>query len=231
MPKKITVAIDGWSSCGKSTLARDLANELDYIYVDSGAMYRGVTYFALENGLINNEKVDEHKLIKNLNKISLVFQKNKNADSPELFLNGKNIEAKIRSGNVPKFVSEIAKIKEVREFLVKLQRKMGENGGVVMDGRDIGSVVFPNAELKLFITAEKEIRVNRRYQELKRKGENITIADVRENLAMRDKMDTERKESPLIQTEDAIVLDNSTLNQKEQLKLAMSYVKKILGII
>lgn len=223
---KITIAIDGWSSCGKSTLAKDLAKELGYIYIDSGAMYRGITLYALENDLIKNGEVQQKELIDKLIEIKLDFKKEEGKSTPSLFLNDKNVESKIRSGEVPKFVSQVAQIKEVRVYLVDLQRKWGEVGGVVMDGRDIGSVVFPNAELKLFITAKPEIRAKRRFDELTQKGENISLEEVKENLSMRDKMDTERKESPLIQTDDAVVIDNSELNQKEQLEVALVYARE-----
>ena len=223
---KITIAIDGWSSCGKSTLAKDLAKELGYIYIDSGAMYRGITLYALENNLIKNGEVQREELINKLNEIKLEFKKVEGKDTPSLFVDEKNVESKIRSGEVPKFVSKIAQIKEVRIYLVDLQREWGREGGVVMDGRDIGSVVFPNAELKLFLTAKPEIRAKRRFDELTQKSETVSLEEVKENLAMRDKMDTEREESPLIQTDDAIVIDNSELNQKEQLNVALSYAKE-----
>lgn len=227
--KSITIAIDGWSSCGKSTLAKDLAKKLNYIYVDSGAMYRGVTLFALRNGCIANNGVLTEKLIALLPEINLAFEKVKGFPSPVLQLNGENVEKEIRTGEVPNYVSEVATIKEVRKHLVSLQRKWGEKGGVVMDGRDIGSVVFPNAELKLFLTASPEIRADRRFKELKAKGEKITLEEVMENLKKRDKMDTERKESPLIKTADAVVIDNSDLTQSQQLELVLDYAEEIIN--
>lgn len=227
--KKITIAIDGWSSCGKSTLAKDLAKKLNYIYVDSGAMYRGITLYALRNNLINDGVVNQDQLIELLPELELAFKKLKGFTSPVLHLNGENIESKIRSGEVPKNVSEIATIREVRQFLVKLQRKWGEQGGVVMDGRDIGSVVFPNAELKLFLTASPEIRADRRHKELTTKGEKISFEEVMLNLSKRDKMDTERKESPLLKTADAIEVDNSDLTQSQQLELVLDYAEEIIN--
>jgi cytidylate kinase len=226
--KKITIAIDGWSSCGKSTLAKDLAKKLNYIYVDSGAMYRGVTLFALKNGLIKNDNVDQEKLIQRLPDLQLEFKMLQGHKHPLLHLNGENVEKELRTGDVPKYVSKIATIKEVRHFLVDLQREWGEQGGVVMDGRDIGSVVFPRAELKLFLTAAPEIRADRRYKELKSKGEKISLEEVVENLAQRDKMDTERKESPLIKTADAVVVDNSNLTQSQQLELVLDYADEVI---
>lgn len=228
MKNKITIAIDGWSSCGKSTLAKDLAKKLNYIYVDSGAMYRGVTLFALKNGFIENGEIDEEKLIDHLPKLNLEFKMLQGHKHPILHLNGKNVEKELRTGEVPKNVSKIATIKEVRKFLVQLQRKWGDQGGVVMDGRDIGSVVFPNAELKLFVTAAKEIRADRRFKELLSKREKITLEEVEQNLEQRDKMDTERKESPLIKTADAIVIDNSDLTQSQQLELVLDYANEVI---
>ena len=227
MRDKITVAIDGWSSCGKSTLAKDLAKELNYIYVDSGAMYRGVTLFALNQGWVDNDAINKDKIIDALENLSIRFQQNKKG-TPDLLLNGENVEEEIRTLRVSQHVSKVAEIKEVRSFLVDQQRVMGEDGGVVMDGRDIGSVVFPNAELKLFITADVEIRAQRRYDELKSKGDDITIEEVRQNLKERDHLDSTRDESPLIQTDDAVVIDNSKLTQQEQLIKALELVKKRL---
>lgn len=228
MENKITIAIDGWSSCGKSTLARALAKELDYIYVDSGAMYRGVALYALKQGWISSSHTDKAKIIDNLNKIQLVFE-SKNLGKSDLFLNSKNVEKQIRNIEVSNVVSSVATIKEVRKHLVNLQQKLGASGGVVMDGRDIGSVVFPDAELKLFITADVDIRAKRRFDELQSKGENVSLEEVKTNLKMRDELDSTRKESPLIQTKDAIVLDNSNLTPEEQLEIALSLVKERLN--
>lgn len=227
--KRLTIAIDGKSSCGKSTLAKALAKELNYIYVDTGAMYRGVTWFALEKKWIDDKKTDEQQIITSLKTIDLQFHFVNDSNKASLFVNGENVEQAIRSIHVAQFVSKIAAIKEVRTHLVALQRKMGEHGGVVMDGRDIGSVVFPNAEVKFFLTASPEIRAQRRFDELKAKGEQVSYDEVFSNLAMRDELDSSRKESPLIQTADAIVLDNSNLTEEEQLSYALNFVKNKLA--
>lgn len=220
------VAIDGFSSCGKSTLARELAKQLHYVFIDSGAMYRGITLYALRNNCVNGKELDRGKLIQELDHIQLSFRLNPETQKPELHLNGENVEHEIRTPKVASQVSQVATIKEVRAKLVDQQREMGKNGGVVMDGRDIGSVVFPNAELKLFITAEIETRVQRRYLELKEKGLNTDKEEVKANLLERDRIDSTRKESPLIQTEDAVVIDNTHLSRSEQLELALELVEK-----
>lgn len=227
MKQKITIAIDGYSSCGKSTLAKELAKELQYVFIDSGAMYRGVTLFALENKWIDGDNVNQKKLILALPEIQLNFKLNSETKSPELYLNGKNVSKEIRTPKVSAHVSLVASIKEVREKLVASQREMGKKGGIVMDGRDIGSVVFPNAELKLFVTASADVRTERRYEELIFKGVSITKEEVKANLLKRDKIDSTRKESPLIQTKDAIILDNTHLDREEQLKVALELVSKI----
>lgn len=229
MKDKITIAIDGWSSCGKSTLAKALAKSLSYVYVDSGAMYRGVALYAIQNDLVNDESINSDEIVAKLSELSIRFKKNEEG-TPDLMLNGQNVEDKIRTLAVSQQVSKVAAIKEVRSFLVDQQRKMGEEGGVVMDGRDIGSVVFPDAELKLFITADPEVRAQRRYKELKEKGDDITIEEVRQNLQHRDHLDATREESPLIQTDDAIVIDNSSLTPEEQLKKARNIVKNKLVV-
>jgi len=224
LEKKITIAIDGYSACGKSTLAKDLAKELGYIFVDSGAMYRAVSLFALRNKAIIDGEVDTNKLIPLLPKIELNFITENGCDS--LFLNGENISNEIRENHVASIVSKVAAVKDVRQRLVSAQQKMGEKGGIIMDGRDIGSVVFPNAELKIFVTAKPEVRVLRRFNELSSKGITTTIEEVRKNLEERDYMDSHREESPLIQVEDAIVLDNSNLSKEEQLSLVIKWVKE-----
>ncbi len=226
MKRQITIAIDGFSSCGKSTLAKELANQLGYLFVDSGAMYRGVTLFALQNNLISNNDIDINGLLKELPSIELHFELN-DTKTPELFLNNINVESEIRTPVVSTFVSQIARIKEVRIKLVEEQRKMGEKGGVIMDGRDIGTVVFPNAELKLFITANIDIRTERRFQEMINKGMETTKEAVEKNLTQRDFIDSNREESPLKQAKDAILIDNSHLTRQEQLDLALSYVQKV----
>jgi CMP/dCMP kinase len=222
--RNITIAIDGYSSCGKSTLAKALAKALGYIYVDSGAMYRGVALFALRKGWVNSYAANVEQIISAIEDIDLRFEMNADGQ-PELFLNGERVEREIRTLDVSNVVSRVAPIKEVREHLVSLQRRMGEQGGVVMDGRDIGSIVFPQAELKLFVTAAPEIRAQRRFKELSDKGENITLAEVADNLNERDRLDTTRKESPLVQVNDAVVLDNSNMTRKEQLQWAIQQAK------
>jgi cytidylate kinase len=225
----ITIAIDGYSSCGKSTLAKALAAVLSYTFIDSGAMYRGITLFALQQGLIKTEEegVDEQLLIEALKSISIEFKSVQDSTSKHLFLNGKDVEREIRAMEVASRVSSIASIREVREKLVAMQRELGKNGGIVMDGRDIGSVVFPEAELKIFVTAAPEVRAQRRYLELINKGDQVTLAEVTSNLAERDHLDTTRSESPLIQTPDARVLDNTNLTPQEQLELALSWVNEL----
>jgi cytidylate kinase len=227
--KPITIAIDGYSSCGKSTLAKALAKALNYTFIDSGAMYRGVTLFALQNKLIQDGVVDKKHLIERLDEINLSFIEVDGSDKRHLFLNNEDVEAMIRTMNVANHVSAIATIKEVRDKLVALQRKMSKNGGVVMDGRDIGSVVFPHAELKFFVTAHPEIRAKRRFLELTNQGKQVTIQEVAENLKKRDELDTNRSESPLIQVADAIELDNSNMTPEEQLTFALEKVKEIIN--
>lgn len=227
MKEKITIAIDGYSSCGKSTLARDLAQYLAYIYIDSGAMYRAVTLYALQNNNSTTDDVNTETVISILNKINLTFELNPQTSKPELFLNDKSVSNEIRSPRVSSVVSKISAIKEVRQKLVKEQRKIGTQGGIVMEGRDIGSVVFPHAELKLFITADTQTRVNRRYEELVNSGVMISREDVKSNLLERDRIDSTRKESPLTKTADAIELDNTNLTREEQLHQVLQLVKQI----
>lgn len=224
--KKITIAIDGFSSCGKSTLAKALAFELGYVFVDTGAMYRAVTLFCFRNGWVNKETVNKEAIITHLNQIEIHFERNKETSKLEIFLNNEVVEREIRTLEISSLVSKVASIKEVRQKLVIEQQKMGEKGGVVMDGRDIGSVVFPNAELKLFVTASPEVRTDRRYKELLVTEPDISREEIRLNLEERDYLDSTRTESPLIQTEDAVVLDNSDINQQEQLELALELVRE-----
>lgn len=228
---KIIIAIDGYSSCGKSTLARELAKELHYVFIDSGAMYRGITLFALQNNFIHNNDVDRGAIIRSLDQAELTFKLNSETKKNELYLNNVNVESVIRTPKVAAYVSRVATIKEVREKLVEEQRRMGSFGGIVMDGRDIGSVVFPNADLKLFVTADIEERVRRRYTELKDNGVETNKDEVRSNLLERDRIDSTRKESPLIQVDDAVVIDNTNLNRSEQLSLALSLVEKKTGTL
>ncbi len=225
--KKITIAIDGYSSCGKSTLAKDLAKVLNYSFIDSGAMYRGVALYCLNNNIIQNGSVNEKELIQNLDSIKLHFEYNPTSGKSDLYLNNQNVEDKIRTIEVAQVVSKVAAIKEVREQLVKLQQEFGAKGGIVMDGRDIGTVVFPNAELKLFITASEDIRTERRYLELTAKGENVSREEIKQNLLERDLIDTTRAESPLKKAQDASVIDNSNLTREEQLDLVLNMIRKI----
>jgi len=221
--KKLTIAIDGFSACGKSTLAKDLAKKLDYIFVDSGAMYRGVAFYCLENNLFANSEPLVEKIIENLNHIQLEF---KTIDQQSLlFLNDRNVSTEIRENAVANVVSKIATIKEVRQKLVAEQQKMGQKGGIIMDGRDIASVVFPNAELKLFVTADTKIRTQRRLYELKSKGIDSSFDEVAKNLEERDYMDSHRAESPLIQVADSTVLDNSNLNREEQVDWVLKLIE------
>lgn len=225
--KQITIAIDGYSACGKSTLAKDLAKKLSFIFIDSGAMYRGVTLYCLQNNLFDADSNPKQvEIIQALKNITLSFQLIN--DNNCLLLNGKNVEELIRGTEVAAVVSKVARIKEVRIKLVMEQQKMGTNGGIVMEGRDIGSVVFPNAELKFFITASIEIRAQRRFLELKSKGIEAKINEISSNLAERDLMDSSRKESPLIQVADAIVMDNSKLTREEQLDFVLNLVRNLV---
>lgn len=224
----ISIAIDGYSSTGKSTMARELAKQLNYRYIDTGAMYRGVTLWALQSGLFDS-KLDEQALIDSLDKLQLEFKHDRDQGKSVLYLNGEMVEDQIRSSKVADRVSEVATISEVRRFLVDQQRQMAQEGGVVMDGRDIASVVLPQADLKIFMTADPEVRAQRRFQELKSKGMSDSLSAVRHNLAKRDAMDTSREDSPLIQTEDARVLDNTEMSPAEQLHLALGWVREIEG--
>ena len=214
---KIIVAIDGHSSCGKSTIARALAAKLGYIFIDSGAMYRAVTLFALRNKLISDGDVNRQKLIDSLPEIKIEFRYNPELHKSEMFLDGENVEEEIRQLPVSQNVSPVATITEVRQAMVKLQRKLGENKGIVMDGRDIGTVVFPEAELKLFVTASTEIRAKRRFDELTAKGETVSFEEILKNIQERDRIDSSREVSPLRKADDALVLDNSYMSRKEQL--------------
>jgi cytidylate kinase len=226
--KKITIAIDGYSSCGKSTLAKALAAQLNYVFIDTGAMYRAVTLFLMRKELVTSSTLEIDKIISSLPEIKLHFERNSETKRLEMYLNDENVEEEIRKMEVSNLVSKVSTIREVRQKLVAEQQKMGENGGVVMDGRDIGSVVFPNAELKLFITASQEIRSRRRFDELTAKGENVTLHEISKNLIDRDYQDSNRTESPLIQTEDAIVIDNSEMSIDFQFNFVMKLVAKTL---
>lgn len=227
--KKITIAIDGYSSCGKSTLAKALAKKLGYVFIDSGAMYRGVTLFAIQEGIIQHGKVNEQELLSKLNEISLAFNFNSVSQHSDLYLNNVNVEHLIRQPEVASYVSKIAAISEVRAKLVHEQQVMGKSGGIVMDGRDIGTVVFPNAEVKFFVTALPEIRAERRFNELRENGNNtISLDEVKTNLILRDELDSTRTESPLVKADDAILIDTSELTREEQLNLALQEIEKRL---
>lgn len=225
---KIIIAIDGHSSCGKSTVAKDIAKRLNYAYIDTGAMYRSVTLFGLRNNLVKDGKVNEQGLINELKNINITFRFNPQKGSNETYLNGENIEEEIRQLTVSQNVSPVATIADVRKHLVILQQKMGDEKGIVMDGRDIGTVVFPNAELKIFMTASAEVRAQRRYDELTGKGEKVSFESIKANVIERDHIDENRDESPLRKAEDALLLDNSFLTPKEQLDWVLEKVATIL---
>ncbi|WPQ62520.1 (d)CMP kinase [Chitinophaga sancti] len=219
--KKIIITLDGYSSCGKSTLAKQLAAELDYVYIDSGAMYRAITLYFIQNRIDWNNPEEVAQALKN---IQLEFVYNPLTGLSEMNLNGENVEQLIREMLVAEKVSEVAAVGAVREFAVAQQQEMGKQKGIVMDGRDIGTTVFPHAELKIFMTAEAAIRVERRFKELYAKNKSITLHEVKENLELRDYIDTNREISPLRKAEDAIILDNSQLSPNEQLKLVLQWV-------
>lgn len=227
--KKITIAIDGYSSTGKSTLAKQLAKELAYVYVDSGAMYRAITLFAMQNGYINADAFDKQTLINSLPSIQLHFEFNAELGFAEMFLNDVNVEKEIRTLNVSNFVSKIAEVSEVRAKLVEQQQEMGKGKGIVMDGRDIGTVVFPNAELKIFMTASPETRAQRRYEELQAKGDTVTYEEVLKNVQERDYIDTHREDSPLVIADNAIEIDNSYLTREEQFAAVLELVEEVLN--
>lgn len=221
----IIVAIDGYSSCGKSTLAKALAARLHYSYIDSGAMYRAVTYYLMQHHI---DMADEKAVIAVLPDIHISFQHNKETEKTDTYLNDENVEDKIRTMEVSGKVSDVSKIKEVRKAMVAQQQRMGQEKGIVMDGRDIGTVVFPKAELKLFMTADIDVRVQRRFEEMKAKGMDVTMADVAQNLQERDRIDTTRAESPLRKANDALEIDNTYLTPKQQLDLAALYVRRVI---
>jgi len=221
--KKIIITIDGWSSCGKSTLARQMAEKLGYLYVDSGAMYRAITLYFLRNHIDWTDKKEVMKALKNIN---LQFIYNSDSQKSEIYLNDENVEYVIRDLVIAEKVSDIAAIREVREFAVAQQQKMGKQKGLIMDGRDIGTVVFPGAELKIFMIADNAVRVERRFRELYEKNPNITVEEVKNNLEMRDYIDSNREISPLRKADDAIVLDNTHISEQEQLQKALAWVKE-----
>ena len=215
--KKIVIAIDGFSSCGKSTFAKMIAARLGYIFIGTGAMYRAVTLYALENGAIQNGMVNEQKLKELLDRIAIKFRFNPQRGASDIYVDGEWVEGKIRTIEVSNLVSAVSQIPEVRTKLVAMQQEMGRDKGVVMDGRDIGTVVFPDAELKLFMTADPHIRALRRYEELREKGDNVSLAEIEQNIIDRDRADQSRAISPLRQAEDAVVLDNSYMTLEEQM--------------
>ena len=229
--KKITIAIDGFSSTGKSTLAKQLAKELEYVYVDTGAMYRAVAYFAMQNQFIGADFFDKKSLIESLPKIQLEFRFNAGLGFAEMYLNGENVEKPIRTIEVSNFVSKVAEVSEVRSKLVEQQQEMGTNKAIVMDGRDIGTVVFPNAELKIFMTASPETRAQRRFDELQQKGDDVSYEDVLKNVVERDYIDTHREDSPLVIADDAIEIDNSYLNKEEQFAAVLELVNDVVKTI
>jgi cytidylate kinase len=225
MSKKIIITIDGWSSCGKSTLAKQLAKELGYVYIDSGAMYRAITLYFLRNHV---DWTDVNEVKAALKHIVMGFRFNKKSQQSEILLNGENVEYVIRDLVIAEKVSDVAAIKEVRSFAVAQQKKMGSRKGIVMDGRDIGTTVFPGAELKIFMTADRAVRVERRFKELYEKNPNITLEEVRNNLEMRDYIDSHREVSPLRKAGDAIELDNTNLTVEQQLKIALKLATKLI---
>lgn len=227
--KKITVAIDGFSSTGKSTLAKQLAKHLGYVYVDTGAMYRAITFFAMQNGYISVDFFDKESLINALSNIKLHFEFNQELGFAEMFLNNTNVEKEIRTLEVSNFVSKVAEVSQVQSKLVEQQQEMGINKAIVMDGRDIGTVVFPYAELKIFMTSSAETRAQRRYDELIAKGDLVTYEEVLDNVQKRDYIDTHREDSPLVMAQDAIEIDNSYLNKDEQFKLVLELVEEVIN--
>ena len=227
--KKIIIAIDGFSSCGKSTFAKAIAARLGYIFIDTGAMYRAVTLYALEHGAIVDGKVAEDRVVALLPDVNISFRFNAERGASDAYVNGEKVEDKIRSIEVSNMVSHVSSIAQVREKLVAMQQQMGRARGVVMDGRDIGTVVFPDAELKIFMTAEPQVRAERRYAELKAKGDNVTMEEILDNVISRDKADMTREISPLRQAEDAVVLDNSHMSVEEQMAWFMERYEGIVN--
>ena len=225
--KKIIIAIDGHSSCGKSTVAREIARRLNYIFIDSGAMYRAVTLYCLRNGIVDKGVVNNAALIADLGKIKVYFKNNPSNNHNDIWLNGENVEDEIRLLEVSQNVSPVAAVAEVRHLLVSLQQEMGNTKGIVMDGRDIGTVVFPQAELKIFMTAQPDVRAQRRFDELTAKGEKVSYDEIRANILERDRYDETREQSPLRKADDAIVLDNSAMTRKEQLDWVLNHVSKV----
>lgn len=227
--KKITIAIDGFSSCGKSTMAKDLAREIGYIYIDSGAMYRAVTLFCIQENLVNGNEIDVERLKEAMPDIHISFQLNSETGRPDTYLNGENVEGKIRTMEVSSLVSPVAALGFVREAMVIQQQAMGKEKGIVMDGRDIGTTVFPDAELKIFVTASAEIRAQRRYDELKAKGQEASYEEILINVKERDFIDQNREVSPLRRADDALLLDNSNLTIAQQKEWLMQQFQLVVG--
>lgn len=224
MNKKITIAVDGYSSCGKSTFAKRIARELKYIYIDSGAMYRAVTLYYIRRGFVGEGQLNIYGILQELKDIHVEFVYNPDLDEYETFLNSENVEKEIRGIEVSAYVSSISKIAEVRAYMVELQKQIGVFKGIVMDGRDIGTVVFPDAELKIFMTASVDIRAKRRYDELRKKGVNVDLEEIRRNIVARDITDENRDISPLRRADDAVILDNSRMTVEEQ----MEWVRRLI---
>lgn len=229
--RRITIAIDGYSSCGKSTLAKQLAHHLHYTYIDSGAMYRAIALYVIENGLVVDGQLNLTALLRVLNHIHIGFKHDDASQRSETWLDGRNVEHRIREMDVSHNVTLVSPVPKVRAKLVQLQQQMGQGGGVVMDGRDIGTVVFPSAEVKFFMTASPEVRAQRRYLELKGRGADVNLAEVLANIARRDTDDTTRAADPLVQAPDAIVIDNSDLTSEEQFDIALGHVVKVIGVV
>ena len=227
--KKITIALDGFSSTGKSTLAKQIAKELGYVYVDTGAMYRGITYYAMQHQLVSDQYLDKEGLTAQLPQIKLQFKFNPALGFAEMYVNEINVEQAIRTIEVSRLVSKIAEISEVRAKLVEQQQQMGKDKGIVMDGRDIGTIVFPDAELKIFMTASAKTRAQRRYDELVEKGQHVSFEEVLQNVEERDYIDTHRADSPLVKAHDAIELDNSVMTKQEQFDVVMDLVQQKLN--
>jgi CMP/dCMP kinase len=230
MDKKLIIAIDGYSSCGKSTFAKTIAKELKYIYIDSGAMYRAVTLYCMRKNLISREGININGILNNLNEIHVSFVFNPDKEEYETYLNSENVENEIRGFEVSEFVSRISQIYEVRERMVQLQRQIGAFKSIVMDGRDIGTVVFPDADIKIFMTASIDIRAKRRFDELKIKGINIDFEEIQRNIVARDIADENRDISPLRRAEDAVVLDNSRMTVHEQMLWVMNIIEKKINV-
>jgi cytidylate kinase len=225
MERVINIAIDGHSACGKSTVAKMLAERLDFLYIDSGAMYRAVSLFALDNGLAQDKRVDAEGLVERLDEVDITFRRD--GAEMDLLLNGVEIEPLIRNMRVSRVVSPVSTIPEVREKLVELQQAIGKEGGVIMDGRDIGTIVFPDADLKIFLTASIEVRAKRRWMELERRGTHLSMSEVLDNLQERDLIDSQRDVGPLVQAEDALLLDNSDMDVKQTLNRIAEEVEKV----